>query len=806
MTNPPNKLISGSLKFKLSAATFLVLIFSLTSYLVINTRVNTDLYTAELNKKIDASVALHVSKINRYTSSVEQKATEIATAGETFYRMKQVSPETDFSEDIKTYLTNSFQTFPAAIGGGLWFEPYLFDKQQKFFGSHVYFVNGEVIPTGDLNTPEYDYLTQSWYIAALPMAWDRSQKREMEFYWTAPYRDEADRLAPMVTVDAFMYDDTGSIIGISTADWSTGEMLTFLEESKVSTDSQLFLIDGDSNIIVANTLDSTSVTRDASAAVWMSKFDNPEQGVIKNANVVIDDVRYSAYYTSTEARMTYGMLIPTTAITGPVDKLFELNLLMLLGLAAFLFVAVYVLLLKITRPIVALTKTIGLISDGDLTQRVRASSHDEIGLLAVALNTMTDKLQDTYGDMEKNVEEKTRTLSETLQELETKNIDLEKSQMATTNLLEDLAEEKEAIEQKVRDRTKDIEREKSKLLQVTGNMRGGAILLNEAKEIVFTNERAHNILNIPSLDTSSEHMLKAFLTFFTGCEIDTQLERCFNKESFQIPEAVGGEKLYEIFFHYIQDESPTGEDAVGYFILFYDITEAKLLERSKSELVAVASHQLRTPLTAMRGNVEMLVDESYGPLNPQQQELLGDIDVSTIRLITMVNEMLDITKIERGGLEMTLESLNVKEILDSVTNDLDLYAKRHQFTIDFSHVSGELFIKGDKLRVRQIFQNLIDNAIKYSSHPGSLQISATVKEKMIEVVFKDDGIGVPAKEQTNLFGRFYRASNTAKTTSSGSGLGLYIVKSIAQQLGGDITFVSEEKVGTTFFVELPISE
>jgi signal transduction histidine kinase len=228
-----------------------------------------------------------------------------------------------------------------------------------------------------------------------------------------------------------------------------------------------------------------------------------------------------------------------------------------------------------------------------------------------------------------------------------------------------------------------------------------------------------------------------------------------------------------------------------------------LLERSKSELVAVASHQLRTPLTAMRGNVEMLIDESFGELNKEQHELLDDIDVSTIRLITMVNEMLDITKIEKGDLEMSLERLNVKENIDSVIADLGGYAERHEFKIDSSGIMSDVVIEGDRMRVRQVFQNLIDNSIKYSRHPGKLVMSSKKANGKVELTFADNGIGIPKIEQPKLFERFYRASNTAKTASSGSGLGLYIVKSIIEQLGGEITVQSEEEVGTTFVVTLP---
>lgn len=456
---------------------------------------------------------------------------------------------------------------------------------------------------------------------------------------------------------------------------------------------------------------------------------------------------------------------------------------------------------KLTSPIKELFLAAQKVSQGEYHHKIPPRLlllEDEVGSLAASFSAMLEKLNFKIDQAESSSE----LITEAKKHLENRNADLEKAQMATANLLEDLEDEKAAVEQRIKERTEDLEREKNKLLQVTSNMRGGAILFDKDKCIVFTNEMAHKILGLPSEETSSDHILKAFKEYFASSDIEEYLKRCTDGETYQVPEVEGGGKLYEIYFHALQNEHNDTKETIGYFILISDITEAKLLERSKSELVAVASHQLRTPLTAMRGNVEMLVDESYGKLNKEQHELLDDIEVSTIRLITMVNEMLDITKIEKGNLEMETETLNVKEILNSVINDLDTYAKRHEFEV-YLDISDHVMIVADKLRVRQIFQNLIDNAIKYSAHPGKLEISSASKDGAVEIVFKDNGIGVPKIEQSKLFGRFYRASNTAKTSSSGSGLGLYIVKSIAMQLGGDITFESEENVGTTFFVVLP---
>lgn len=484
---------------------------------------------------------------------------------------------------------------------------------------------------------------------------------------------------------------------------------------------------------------------------------------------------------------------------GSQTRLLLIALITLLGTVTTLFVGMVFSRRTVLEPLKELNQTAKQIVKGDLSKRAVVRTRDEIGELAASLNILAQRLQTSYQDMEETTREKTDELQHVLSALEAKNDDLEKSQMATINLLEDLEEEKQIVEERVKVRTAELESERNKLLQVTSNMRGGGILLNTEYEVVFANEETYSLLQIPK-DILYDGILGHFFAHFEGDDIKKYFKRCIDGETFHVSEISGHDRVYEIFFHHLVNDTQT----TGYFVLFFDITDAKLLERSKSELVAVASHQLRTPLTAMRGNVEMLIDESFGALNKEQHELLDDIEVSTIRLITMVNEMLDITKIERGNLEMNIEDLNVQEAVRSVMGDLEAYAARHEFEIKQT-ISPDIVVLGDRVRIRQIFQNLIDNAIKYSSHPGKLEISAKLNDGFVEIAFADNGIGVPKNEQSKLFERFYRASNTAKTASSGSGLGLYIVKSIARQLGGDIRFESEEGKGTTFFVTLPVA-
>ncbi|MFZ2252822.1 MAG: ATP-binding protein [Minisyncoccia bacterium] len=406
--------------------------------------------------------------------------------------------------------------------------------------------------------------------------------------------------------------------------------------------------------------------------------------------------------------------------------------------------------------------------------------------------------------IEEQLNEKAIALESVITQMKERETELENIKKATLNILDDLEEEKNAVERRVVERTEEIVHEKEKLHQVTKNMNDGAILLDTKGDVIFVNERVYELIGIKNEDRQPLLSLDFLFNYFKSADLKKYFKKCIDGETFHIHEVEVDKKIYELFFHCLE-YTQTSNQSDGCFILISDITDRKLLERSKSELVAIASHQLRTPLTAMRGNVEMLIDESYGAMNKGQHELLEDIEISTKRLITMVNDMLDITKIEQGKLDMICEPVNIKDLIDSICIDLADYAKRHLFTIE-TLIPENIVAHGDKLRMRQVFQNLIDNAIKYSRNPGKLSIIVRIDRTYVEIMLKDNGIGIPKNEQSKLFDRFYRASNTANTATSGSGLGLYIVQSIVGQLGGTIRFESEENVGTTFFVNLPKNE
>ena len=433
------------------------------------------------------------------------------------------------------------------------------------------------------------------------------------------------------------------------------------------------------------------------------------------------------------------------------------------------------------------------------------SDEDSFNSIQFSINSMIDHVK-SESKIKEHADKLEQEGLDREKELEKGMSKLERIQVAITNLLEDLTESKKEIEKKVEERTEELSQEKSKLDQITENMTIGAILLNPQGQVLFVNNEARKILNLRG--DGKNNALKKLAENFDEKKINENIVECVSGTPVDIPEIETGEYIYEILFRCLHDKN---KGIFGHLIWIRDITEEKLLDRSKSELVAVASHQLKTPLTVTRGNTEMLLDGSLGKLNKEQTSVIRQTAEANKKLITLVNEMLDITRIEKNRLQMNVVDINIDQILGGVIDNLKEYIERHNIKVCYEKIEGAIpAVKGDKMRAQQIFQNLIENAIQYSRFSNkndcSVDINLSVKEGSVEVSVKDSGIGIPVREQGKIFERFYRATNAVKFASSGTGLGLYIAKSILKELGGDIRFESEQDVGTTFFVTFPISK
>lgn len=245
-------------------------------------------------------------------------------------------------------------------------------------------------------------------------------------------------------------------------------------------------------------------------------------------------------------------------------------------------------------------------------------------------------------------------------------------------------------------------------------------------------------------------------------------------------------------------------------IIFYvgiehDISKEKEIDLAKTEFVSLASHQLRTPLSAINWYSEMLLDGDVGELNKGQREYQMEVYKGSQRMVELVNALLNVSRLELGTFAVDPEKTRIINIAKSVTNEMkpQIEAKKIKFTQKYDETIPEMML--DKKLIRMVIQNILSNAVKYTKKNGTVGISISQKRKKKEILISilDNGMGIPKHQQDKIFTKLFRADNVKEKDTEGTGLGLYIVKSIVDHSGGKTWFESEEKKGTKFYVTLP---
>ncbi len=240
-------------------------------------------------------------------------------------------------------------------------------------------------------------------------------------------------------------------------------------------------------------------------------------------------------------------------------------------------------------------------------------------------------------------------------------------------------------------------------------------------------------------------------------------------------------------------------------------TNAKLerLDKMKSEFVSIASHQLRSPLTSVRGYISMIMEGSYGDINPKVREVLSHVSDAARHMAFSIEDYLNVSRIEAGNMKYDLTDVDMSKMTQDIVTEMLPVAEKKGIPITFKPEFQEAaFVKLDVGKVRQIIQNLIDNALKYTKEDGSITISLRKGQdgKTVFVDVKDQGIGIAQEELVNLFAKFERAKNANHINVTGTGLGLYIARTMARAMSGDITAASEgEGKGSTFTVSFPLN-
>ena len=245
---------------------------------------------------------------------------------------------------------------------------------------------------------------------------------------------------------------------------------------------------------------------------------------------------------------------------------------------------------------------------------------------------------------------------------------------------------------------------------------------------------------------------------------------------------------------------------IGAILVFRDITHEQAIDKAKTEFISLASHQLRTPLTTVSWYAEMLLAKDIGEIAQEQKKYLDEVYSGSQRMILLVNALLNVARIELGTFMVELKPTDVIKVVQSEVGvqKPQIDAKKLKFSSSFG--KDIPIIQADPKLLGMIVQNLLSNAVKYTPEGGKINMEVSLEDKKnILLKISDTGYGIPKNQQSQIFDKLFRADNVRAKDTEGTGLGLYIVKSIIDNSNGKIRFESQENKGTTFYVTLPLS-
>lgn len=235
-------------------------------------------------------------------------------------------------------------------------------------------------------------------------------------------------------------------------------------------------------------------------------------------------------------------------------------------------------------------------------------------------------------------------------------------------------------------------------------------------------------------------------------------------------------------------------------------TQLRHLDKTKDEFLSMASHQLRTPLTSVKGYLSMVLEGDAGKVTNAQKQLLSEAFTSSERMVHLIHDFLNVSRLQTGKFMLEQHPYDLAKLVTEEVKSLQRSAETRNMKLVFTNSVGELVLNIDENKIRQVIMNFIDNALFYSHDDSTITVELTKTNDNVELRVKDNGIGVPKGEQSQLFTKFYRASNARKQRPDGTGVGIFLAKKVITEHGGNVLFESVEGKGSTFGFTLPIEK
>ncbi|MFD0958336.1 two-component system histidine kinase PnpS [Paenibacillus chungangensis] len=424
---------------------------------------------------------------------------------------------------------------------------------------------------------------------------------------------------------------------------------------------------------------------------------------------------------------------------GQVTMVLVGGLLILFVVAALIS---YRIALSMTRPLEQITKVAKRIKNMDYRARVKVMKQDEIGELGTAINAMADSLQVQMGRIKQN---------------------------------------------------------ENQLQSVLANMINGVVMIDANGKILLMNRRAEEVLGFSARELVGRH--------YSDAKQQYELSQII-KEAFQTRQHL----KEEVTFYYPEERllelnlvpiSQAGQEFNGILLVLQDVSAIRRLERMRSEFVANVSHELKTPIAAVKGFAETLLGGAVKDEETASSFLKIIYDESE-RLNRLIGDILELSKIESRRVPLLFSPVELEGFVDKTLTLLEAEATRRGIQLHQKVESG-LFVEADEDRLRQIIMNLLSNGINYATEGGRVSIDIhALNDDLIRMKISDTGIGIPKKDLPRIFERFYRVDKARSRSSGGTGLGLSIVKHLVELHKGTIAVESTVGVGTTFTIDLPV--
>jgi PAS domain S-box-containing protein len=387
----------------------------------------------------------------------------------------------------------------------------------------------------------------------------------------------------------------------------------------------------------------------------------------------------------------------------------------------------------------------------------------------------------------------------TQEDLESHVKDMEKQQEAMLNVLEDIDEEKKV--------SQGLASELEKYKLATDSASDHIVITDKEGTVLYANKAVEKITGFSAKDIMGKKAgSKDLWGGLMPKEFYDKLWKTIKKDKKSFTGEITNKRKNGEKYSALSTISPVldKKGEIRYFVgIERDITKEKEVDRMKTEFISIASHQLRTPLSAMKWFLEMLLNGDAGELSKEQKDYIQNVDESNERMIDLVNSLLNVSRIESGRIIIDPKETDLSELVASIIKELKPKFLEKDIKSVFSANKKLKRINIDPKLIRNVYLNLISNAIKYSNKGGEVTVMISKKDNKVVSQVSDTGMGIPTKEQDKIFTKFYRATNARQAETEGNGLGLYLVKSIVESSGGKIWFKSQKEKGTSFFFTLP---